>query len=160
MQLLLMMKLRFCSKGCLRRSLVPWVGPETVEFRDCVFLSVFEVLVVSGKGVRSMSLSWKQPSNAIAWLASQESGICRDKSRRGELVCPDGIYLVLFIYLTRYSRPQTAEYDLCLPEPLHLLHGSEVVDSSVLDDRQEDKQEAGPQVDVYGLDVRHLWHRG
>lgn len=50
--------------------------------------------------------------------------------------------------------------DLCPLELLHLLHCGEIVDSSILDDRQEDKQEACPQVDVYGFDVRHLWHRG
>ena len=71
------MKLRFCSKGCLRRSLVPSVGAEAVEFRVWVFLSVFGVLETSEKGVRSMSLSWKQPSNAIAWLALKDEGICQ-----------------------------------------------------------------------------------
>lgn len=60
---------------------MPSVGTETVEFRDCVFLSVFGVLEASGKEVRSMSLSWKQPSNAIAWLALNEAGICIDRGK-------------------------------------------------------------------------------
>lgn len=80
------MKLRLCFKGCLRRNLVPSVGAETVEFRDWVFLSVFGVVATSGKEVRSMSLSWKQPSNAIAWVALK-LGICSDRGRRGELGC-------------------------------------------------------------------------
>ena len=50
--------------------------------------------------------------------------------------------------------------DLCPSEPLHLLDCCEVVDGSVLNDGQEDEQEACPQVDVHGFDVRHLWHRG
>lgn len=77
------MKLRFSFKGCLRRSLVPSVGAEAVEFRDWVFLSVFGVLEASGKEVRSMSLSWKQPSNAIAWVALKV-GICSGRGRRRE----------------------------------------------------------------------------
>lgn len=52
------------------------------------------------------------------------------------------------------------EWDLSILQLLHLLHRGEIVDSSVLDDRQKDEQEACPQVDVYGFDVRHLWHRG
>lgn len=77
------MKLRFSLKGFLRRSLVPSVGAELVEFRDWVFLSVFGVLGSSGKEVRSMSLSWKQPSNAIAWVALKV-GICSGRGRRRE----------------------------------------------------------------------------
>lgn len=68
------MKLRCRFKGCLHCSLVPSVGAETVEFRACVFLSVFVVLVTSGKELRSMSLSWKQPSNAMACVAVKEAG--------------------------------------------------------------------------------------
>ena len=44
-------------------------------------------------------------------------------------------------------------------EFLHLLHGGEVVDGSVLDDGQEDEEEAGPQVDIHSLDIGHLGHR-
>lgn len=50
--------------------------------------------------------------------------------------------------------------NLCTFQLLHLLDGCKIVDSSVLNDGQEDKQEARPQVDVYGFDVRHLWHGG
>lgn len=63
---------------------MPSVGAETVEFRDWVFLSVFGVLAASVKEVRSISLSWKQPSNTIAWVASKEVGIC-SRERKGEL---------------------------------------------------------------------------
>lgn len=45
-------------------------------------------------------------------------------------------------------------------ELLHLFYSGEIVDCSVLDHSQEDKQEARPQIDVYGFDVRHLRHRG
>lgn len=50
--------------------------------------------------------------------------------------------------------------DLCPPELLHLFHCGEIVDRSILNDSQEDKQEACPQIDVYSFDVRHLRHRG
>lgn len=79
------MKLMFCLKGCFLRSLVPSVGAETVEFRDWVFSSVFGVLETSGKEVRSISLSWKQPSKAIASVALYELGICSKIGRRAEL---------------------------------------------------------------------------
>lgn len=74
------MKRRFCLSGFWRRSLVPSVGGDSVEFRDWVFLSVFGVLETSGNGVRSISLSWKQPSKAIAWVALK-LGICTDRGR-------------------------------------------------------------------------------
>lgn len=77
------MKLRFCFKGGLWRSLVPSVDARSaVEFCDWAVLSVFKVLVTSGKEVRSMSLSWKQPPKAIAGVALKE-GICDEKRRRG-----------------------------------------------------------------------------
>lgn len=80
------MKLRLCFIVFRRRSLVPSEGAETVEFRDCVFLSVFGVLVPSGKEGRSMSLSWKHPSKAIAWLALKELGICGKREHVGPFV--------------------------------------------------------------------------
>lgn len=61
------------------------------------------------------------------------------------------------LFYTLYIQPLS---NLCTFQLLHLLNGGEVVDSSVLNDGQEDKQEARPQVDVYGFDVRHLWHGG
>lgn len=57
------------------------------------------------------------------------------------------------------TRKQTIT-DLCPFELLHFLHCCEIVDCCVLDDRQENKQEAGPQVNVNSFDIRHLWHRG
>lgn len=60
-------------------------------------------------------------------------------------------------YLTPYS---ISFSDLSPLELLHLLHSGEVVDSGVLDDGQEDKQEAGPQVDVYRFHIRDLGHGG
>lgn len=148
------MKRRFCLNGCSRRSLVPSVGGESVEFRDWVFLSVFGVLETSGKGVRSMSLSGKQPSKAIAWVVLKV-GIYTDRGRRGGL----GFKLKLVGNL-RSSKKQSMNDmdDLCPFDLLHLLHCGEIVDGSVLDDRQEDEQEACPQVDVYSFNVRHLWH--
>lgn len=50
--------------------------------------------------------------------------------------------------------------DLSPLELLHLLHSGEVVDSGVLNDGQEDKQKAGPQVDVHSFYIRHLRHGG
>lgn len=46
-------------------------------------------------------------------------------------------------------------------EPLlALLQSGQVVDGSVLDHRQEDEDEADPQVNVHGLDVGHPGHGG
>lgn len=59
------MKLRFCFNGCLRRSLVPSAGAETVELGDWAFLSVVDGLETAVNVVRLMSLSWKQPSKAM-----------------------------------------------------------------------------------------------
>lgn len=39
-----------------------------------------------------------------------------------------------------------------------IFYSSQVVDSCVLEDREEDKDEADPQVDVYGFDVGHSGH--
>lgn len=55
-------------------------------------------------------------------------------------------------------RGSEIESHLCRFELLHLLHGGEIVDCSVLNDGQEDKQEARPQVNVHSFDVRHLRH--
>lgn len=46
--------------------------------------------------------------------------------------------------------------DLPLPHLPHLLQSGAVVHSCIFDDRQEDKQEAGPQVDVHCFHIRHL----
>lgn len=55
---------------------MPSTGRESDVWLGVVIGSEFMATGIRENGVSSMSLSWKQPSKAIAWLAMKVDGIC------------------------------------------------------------------------------------
>lgn len=67
---------------------------------------------------------------------------------------------IAFFTIQKGSSSESKEYLPGLLESFPLFHRGEVVHSCILNDRQEDKQGADPQVHVHSLDVGHLGHGG
>lgn len=96
------------------QSLVPSEGASTGEFMGTTARSVLGVVSSSGKGERSISVSWKQPSYAIACEASLDTGNCykRDSIRYNvdisfmccELTSKEKIHVVTLYSVLRKKR--------------------------------------------------------